>query len=148
LLLTNYVEAVTQQQPQPRFAHTTTTLSQRRGVLTSISLGELVFAGGGTSPTTPSDRVDMLNVTNGVWTTFKLSIPRGILASTTSQNLVFFGGGTDSFNRTNVYDRVDIFNTSNESWSTSTLSVPRDSLAATSVGDLVLFGGGFDSNGF
>jgi hypothetical protein len=103
LLLTNCVEAVTQQQQQPRFTHTTTTLSQSRILPTSISLGELVFfAGGGTSPTTPSDRVDMLNVTSGVWTTFTLSVPRVGLTSTTPQNLVFFGGGTDSINVNNT----------------------------------------------
>jgi hypothetical protein len=132
-------------QQQENITHTTTTLSEARWRLASTSSGELVFFGGGFNTTArPSDRVDIYNVTSGIWTTSTLSIPRGSLTATSSQNLVFFGGGR---NQTTFYDQVDICNTLNGSWSTETLSQPRFGLTATSVGNLVLFGGGDNSNG-
>jgi hypothetical protein len=52
LLMFNCAEAQQQQQ----FIHATATLSQARGELAAVSLGELVFfAGGATSFTSPND---------------------------------------------------------------------------------------------
>jgi hypothetical protein len=139
LLLISCVEAQQQQ-----FIQTTATLSQARGEPVAASLGELVFfAGGGTSFTSPSDRVDIHNVTNGSWTTATLSVPRTGLAATTSGNLIFFAGGTDALNINITYNIIDIYNISDGSWSTATLSIARCGLGAASVRDLVLFGGGY-----
>jgi hypothetical protein len=124
--------------------HTTATLSEARWGLASTSSGELVFFGGGQNTTGKvSDRVDILNVSSGIWTSATLSQPRRELAATSSGNLVFFGGG---WNQTTFSDRVDIYNTSSGSWSTATLSQPRAAVAATSIGDLVLFGGSYNTS--
>jgi hypothetical protein len=126
---------------------TTATLSEARDWLAATSSGDLVLFGGGVNatPYTPSDRVDICNVTSRSWTTATLSIPRIELAAASSSNLVFFGGG--SYIETPVYDRVDIYNVSNGSWSTASLSQARHRLAATSVGNLILFGGGYNDTG-
>jgi hypothetical protein len=121
------------QQQQAGIVHTIATLSEARRSLSAISSGELVFFAGGRSQTGPSDRVDILNVSSGSWTTTTLSQPRFDLAATSSQNLVFFGGGYTGTNFISS-DRVDIYNISNGSWSTATLSQPRFALAATSIG--------------
>jgi hypothetical protein len=119
--------------------HTTATLSEARCRLAATSSGELVFFAGGWNGTGASARVDILNVSSGMWTTTTLSQPRSDLAATSSRNLVFFGGGWD---RKTIYSQIDIYNISNGSWSTATLSQPRWGLAATTIGNLVLFGGG------
>jgi len=144
----NCVEA----QPQPQQAQqvlssitqTSTTLSEARTGLAATSSGELVFFGGGQNATGPSNRVDICNVTSGMWTTATLSIPRANLAATSSGALVFFGGGWNG--SSSLYNQVDIYNMSDGSWSTATLSQARCCLAATSVGSLVLFGGGQNSS--
>jgi len=127
------------------------TLSEARAWIAATSSGDLIFfAGGILSFTSVSDRVDIYNVTSGIWTTATLSLPRGGLAAASSGNLVFFAGGGNSLNfilQTNFFsgnasNRVDIFNTSDGSWSIATLSQARTGLAATSVGGLILFGGG------
>jgi hypothetical protein len=75
------------------------TLSEARFWLAATSSGDLVIFGGGlntTSPYTPSDRVDICNVTSGIWTTATLSVPRYQLAAASSVNFVFFAGGWSS----------------------------------------------------
>jgi predicted Ser/Thr protein kinase/uncharacterized protein YkvS len=122
---------------------TTTNLSEARNSLVAASSGDLVFFGGGLNGTnTTSARVDIYNVTSGIWTTATLSIPRTGLAAASSGNLVLFGGGYGGDSE--LYNQVDIYNISDGSCSTATLSQARHSLAATSVGDIVLFGGGYN----
>jgi hypothetical protein len=128
----------------PGLVHKSARLSEARDSLAATSLGDLVFFGGGYTTTRASDRVDICDVTSGIWTTATLSVPREDLVATSSGNLVFFGGG--SYFETPVYDLVDIFNMSNGRWSTAKLSHARRALAATSVGNLVLFGGGYNGN--
>jgi hypothetical protein len=135
-----------QQQQENFIYHTTTTLSEARWALTATSSGELVFFAGGFNMTDESDRVDILNISSGVWTTTTLSQPRVDFAATSSQNLVFFGGGR--VGSATLSALVDIYNISSGNWSTATLSQPRCCLAATSIGDLVLFGGGYSSTGY
>jgi hypothetical protein len=152
LLLLNCVESRQEyQQESEGWTTSTATLSQARALLASTSTNDLIFfAGGILSFTSVSDRVDIYNVTSGIWTTATLSLPRGGLAAASSGNLVFFAGGGNSLNfilQTNFFsgnasNRVDIFNTSDGSWSIATLSQARTGLAATSVGGLILFGGG------
>jgi predicted Ser/Thr protein kinase len=134
-------------QPQGSVTHKTAALSEGRYYLAATSSGELVFFGGGYNTTnTPSNRVDVCNVTSGSWTTATLSVPRGNLAATSSGNLVFFGGGWSNNIGSTPYNQVDIYNITNGSWSTATLSQARGDLAATSVQSLVLFGGGYNSS--
>jgi hypothetical protein len=64
-----------------------------RSALAATSSGELVFFAGGENTTGYNDRIDILNVSSGIWTTATLSQPRSQLAATSSRNLVFFGGG-------------------------------------------------------
>jgi hypothetical protein len=121
---------------QSGISQTTATLSEARYQLAATSLGDLVFFGGGNNATGPSDRVDIYDVTSGIWTAATLSVPRFALAAASAGNLVFFAGGC-------CYSaQVDIYNMSNGSWNTASLSQARAELAATSVGNLVLFGGG------
>jgi len=143
------VLCITARLQQGYIIHETATLSQSRTRLAATTAGELVFFGGGFnetgafgSPGIASDRVDIYNVTSGIWTTATLSVPRGDLAATSSGTLVFFAGG---WNRTVIFNQVDIYNTSDRSWSIAKLSQARWGLAATSVGDLVLIGGGFSN---
>jgi hypothetical protein len=124
---------------QSGITQTTATLSEARYQLAATSSGELVFFGGGNATTGPSGRVDICNVTSGIWTTANLSVPREELAATSLGNLVFFAGGYDG---ANYYSQVDIYNTSDGTWNTSFLSRSRYALAATSVGNLVFFAGG------
>jgi predicted Ser/Thr protein kinase len=131
-------------QQQVNITQTTATLSEARSYLAATSSSELVFFGGGLNATGASDRVDICNVTSGIWTTATLSVPRSELAATSSGNLVFFAGGWNNALIV-MYQQVDIYNMSNGSWSTATLSQARYGLAATSVGSIVLFAGGFDS---
>jgi hypothetical protein len=130
---------------QVNINQTTAALSEARTALAATSSGELVFFGGGYNTTngTSSDRVDICNVTSGIWTTATLSVPRFDLAATSSCNLVFFAGG---WNWTIFYNQVDIYNISNGIWSIATLSQARSRLAATSVGSVVLFAGGYNSS--
>jgi hypothetical protein len=127
-----------QQQGNLLFNHTIATLSESRCCLAATSSGELVFFAGGYNATKQaSARVDILNVSSGIWTTTTLSQPRYYISATSSRNLVFFGGGL--LNGTTASDRVDIYNISNGSWSIATLSQLRGVLAATLIGDLVLW---------
>ncbi len=84
-----YVET----QQQTGIVHTTATLSEARSHLAATSSGDLAFFGGGNGTTGLSARVDILNVSSGIWTTTNLSQPRGWFAAISSRNLVFFGGG-------------------------------------------------------
>jgi hypothetical protein len=155
LLLWSGVETQLQTSPSTQlspstYSHTTATLSQPRAHPSAISSGEFVFFAGGILSVSVSqgmfeatDRVDILNVMSGVWTTATLSMARALIATATLRDLVFFaGGGRTSLEANGTTDRIDIYNISSGSWSTATLSQPRYGLAATSVGDLVLFGGG------
>jgi hypothetical protein len=86
--------------------HTTATLSETRSQLAATCSGEFVFFAGGRNETgQASDRVDILNVSSGIWTTAALSQPRSELAATSSRNLVLFGGGLSG---TTYSDLVDI----------------------------------------
>jgi hypothetical protein len=125
--------------------HTTATLSEARWFLAATSSGELVFFGGGYNATGPSDRVDICNVTSGIWTTATLSVARYQHAAASSGTLVFFAGGW--IYQSTIYNTVDIYNTSDGTWNTATLSSARFALAATSVGNLVFFAGGYNYNG-
>jgi hypothetical protein len=132
---------------QSGITQTTATLSEARYWLAATSAGDLVFFGGGynATPFTPSNRVDICNVTSGSWTTATLSVPRGVLAAASSGNLVFFAGGWNgTYASSSVYSTVDIYNMSNQSWGTASLSQARGALAATSVGNFVLFAGGWN----
>jgi hypothetical protein len=124
---------------QSGITQTTATLSEARYFLAATSSGDLVFFGGGWNGTALSDRVDICNVTSGIWTTATLSVPRDDLAAASLGNLVFFAGGWDG---TTYSNQTDIYNVSDGRWSTATLSQARCCLAATSVGSLVLFAGG------
>jgi len=127
---------------QSGLTQATTTLSEARYSLAATSSGELIFFGGGYNKTTyaPSARVDIGNVTSGIWTTATLSIPRGKLVAASSGNLIFFAGGSG----TTYYNQVDIYNISDGSWNTATLSQARAYIAATSLGTLVFFAGGWN----
>jgi hypothetical protein len=57
-------------------SHTTATLKEARAVLAATSSGEFVFFAGGYSATGPSDQVNILNVSSGIWRTTALSQPR------------------------------------------------------------------------
>jgi predicted Ser/Thr protein kinase len=126
---------------QAYVTQTTATLCEARWRLAATSAGELVFFGGGSNATVPSNRVDICNVTSGNWTTATLSVPRRTASATSSGTLVFFAGG---YNLSATLGQVDIYNISDGNWSTATLSQNRTFLAATSIGSLVLFGGGND----
>jgi hypothetical protein len=80
---------------QAGLTNTTATLSEARYWLAATSSGELVFFGGGRNATGASARVDIYNVTCGIWTTATLSVPRRKIAAASSGNLVFFAGGDD-----------------------------------------------------
>jgi hypothetical protein len=94
---------------QAGITQTTATLSEARYWLAATSSGELVFFGGGRNATGASARVDIYNVTCGIWTTATLSVPRRKIAAASSGNLVFFAGGDDG-NPTNTtfYSQVDM----------------------------------------
>jgi predicted Ser/Thr protein kinase len=130
-------------QPQEYVTHATATLSQARYQLAATSSGELVFFGGGWNATNPfiaSNRIDICNVTLGIWTTATLSVPRGSLAAASLGNFVFFAEGVDE--NEIISNQVDIYNVSNGSWSSATLTQARVDLVATSVEYFVLFAGG------
>jgi hypothetical protein len=57
--------------------HTTATLSEARHHLAATSSGELVFFAGGQNATEYNARVDILNVSSGIWTTTTLSLNLG-----------------------------------------------------------------------
>jgi len=133
----------------PGLVHKIARLSEGRVGLAATSSGDLVIFAGGVNVTGYSDRVDIYNVTSGIWTTATLSVPRGYLAAASAANLVFFAGGCcpvlfgGGFDGTSIsYKQVDIYNISERSWSTAKLSQERRWFAATSVRNLVLFGGG------
>jgi hypothetical protein len=136
---------------QKGITQTIATLSEARSTLAAISSGGLFFFAGGFNGTGASARVDIYNVTNGIWTTATLSVARSVLAATSSGSLIFFAGGADSLNFSmqtktfsgNASNQVDVYNISDGSWNTATLSQVRYGLAATSVRNLVLFGGGY-----
>jgi hypothetical protein len=60
------------------FNHTTATLKEARSQLAATSSGELVFFAAGLSDTGPSDQVDILNVSSGIWTTTNLKLVIGL----------------------------------------------------------------------
>jgi hypothetical protein len=96
---------------QPTITHTTATLCYP-----AATSGELVFFAGGQSAIVglqASARVDILNVSSGIWTTTTLSQPRTQLTATSSRNLVFFGGGWNG--KLIYYNLVDIYNISSGS---------------------------------
>jgi hypothetical protein len=146
----------------------TTSLSIARVGLAATSLQNLVFFAGGAvsfegdlskdlanAVGNVTNRVDIYNTLNGIWSTATLSQARALLAATSVGNFVLFGGGgklnesninesnTNSSNKVNELDIVDVFDVTSNRWTTATLSQARSYLAATSVDNrYALFGGG------
>jgi len=122
---------------------TTATLSVRRALLGSTSVGgNALFAGGLLSDFTASDDVDIYDAQSDKWTTGALSVGRINPAATSVSKYAFFAGGGAGSNPGTPSDVVDIYDSSTDVWSQTTLSVPRRDLAATTVGPYALFGGG------
>jgi predicted Ser/Thr protein kinase len=131
--------------------HTTATLSEARYHLAAAASENLVFFAGGMKRInetsgyyTPSDRVDIYNITSNIWTNATLSEARYALVAAVSENLVLFAGGMNQDKMPS--DRVDIYNITSSTWTNATLSIGRYELAATASNNLVFFAGGMDKD--
>jgi len=116
-------------------------LSEARGELKSITVGDLSFFVAGRADTAASDVLDIYNAQTDTWTVRHLSIPRrGVGVAAVGNYVLFAGGGFFNQAPTAV---IDVWDVQAGTWAPSTsLSQGRAELGATTVGDKVLFAGG------
>lgn len=86
-----------------------------------------------------SDRVDIYDVSSGVWTTARLSEARYNLAAAAVGNMIIFAGGaTDN----QISRTIDIYEVSNNTWTTAQLSKPiLGFVSAAAAGNKILVSG-------
>jgi hypothetical protein len=132
-----------------------TTLSEARCKLSSSSIEDLAFFGGGVGKNGVSNVVDIFNSTTQTWSKTTLSEGRYFLSSSSSSSsssigemVVVFGGGVLDVITSKSSSTVDIYNVESQSWITTTLSQPRYELASASSRNKIFFGGGFDGSQF
>jgi hypothetical protein len=124
-------------------------LTIARAYLTSHTIGDYVYIGGGLDGQTSWSRVDVLNSKDLKWSIMELSVARHRLVSVSIANRygLWAGGCIYSPQSTTrvAFDVVDIYDANDGTWSTSKLrNGPRYNLAATTVSErFALFGGGF-----
>ncbi|MFT4541144.1 MAG: hypothetical protein ACI841_001522 [Planctomycetota bacterium] len=121
-------------------------LTEARGKLVAVTIGDYVLFAGGDSPAGNYDVVDIYQVSTNSWTAATLTVARAFLSGTSVGPYVLIaGGGIDSQTPLAV---VDIYDSTigppddSNAWSVTSLSQARSSLAATSVGGKALFAGG------
>jgi hypothetical protein len=125
---------------------TTSQLTIGRSMLTAMSVGDLViFAGGelkeqegNTSKTDDTDRVDILNMKSGKWSTAALCVPRKKLSSTVVGDKAIIAGGYLSGGGGSRAE-WDMLDASTGTWTAGNLSVSRMRMQAASAGGLAFF---------
>jgi len=106
--------------------------------------GKVYFAGGLLNIVDATDRVDILDLSNGMIETRHLSVARGAISCIAHEGKLYFAGGF-KFGPGLVpilYDTVDVYDTGSGQWSGYKLSEPRGLGAATVVGGKIMFAGG------
>jgi hypothetical protein len=100
---------------------------------------KILFAGGITSSGGYSSRVDIFDITTGLWTTAELSQPGARVATAVLHNKIFFCGGITPGGTSS---KVDIFDVTTNSWTTAELDNVQYRLVGAAAGDKVVFAGG------
>jgi len=127
----------------------TESLSQARGQIATVTVGDWVlFAGGGIVGSVYA-RVDAYNTATDTWTWGDmLSVPRSHIGATVVGDRALFAGGLGTA-LTDFFDVVDVYDASigppddPAAWSTARrLSQERGGVAATTVGSQAFFAGG------
>jgi hypothetical protein len=125
-----------------RVVHSTTTLSQARHDMVTATFRDLVFFAGGTNLLTgQSNRVDVLNMSNGNMTLFTLSTAYNPLITTWGDYVLFFPTLYSSNAIANVYNVLF------GSWVNVTLSSQRSNYVFVFIEGLLIFAGGVTYNG-
>lgn len=127
----------------------TAELSQGRGGMATVVLGNKIFFGGGYKDgNRTSSRVDIYDAATNTWTTDNLSLDRTEMAAAAAGNKVLFAGGVHAedgywFGGTTFTERVDIYDAVTNTWSAAALSEHiRASMSATVIGGKIYFAGG------
>ena len=112
-----------------------------RSLLSIASFSNLVFFAGGVRNSTFFNLVNILDLTNGIWSVYSpgLSQARASLVSTNVKSKVIFAGGITLSTYSSV---IDIYDGIQLTWSTFILSTARTDLAASSINNLAFFAGG------
>jgi Kelch motif len=107
---------------------------------------KIIFAGGSTYNTgafnfneTPSNAVDIYDVSSNTWTTSQLPEAKNFLAAASLGSKIVFAGG---FNGSGYSSEADIYDVNTNTWSSAQMSQARGFLAGAAAGDDIIFGGG------
>jgi hypothetical protein len=130
---------------------TTDHLSEARGFLTAVTVGnKVLFAGGTNADNLPTDRVDIYDASDSTWKTAQLSEPRALFPDPSSAVLgnrkaYFSCGGHFDFSTHNWgtdSDVIDIYDDSTGTWSYDRLTQPLLLHAVAGVGNQFIVAGG------
>ncbi|MEK7253701.1 MAG: PHB depolymerase family esterase, partial [Bacteroidota bacterium] len=110
---------------------------------------QILIAGGIHFDNTPSERVDIYDLSTGAWTMSNLSVSRGFInnAVTVCGKAFFAGGGIfdlPTLAWTSASDRVDIYDPTTGEWTTAQLSHSVINHSVVAIGNQVLIAGGGD----
>lgn len=121
----------------------TATLSEARGYLVAVSVGNMILFAGGWNLSSMSTCVDVFRVNTEVWSVFPngLSLARNYLATFSIKDIVLFAGGNGI---SSTSSSIDIYNSTSNifEYSLMELSVARWYLAGASNSEVGIFAGG------
>jgi N-acetylneuraminic acid mutarotase len=122
----------------------TAQLSQARGAIAAVSLGNKIFFAGGSYLSSTVDlaydNIDIYDASTNTWTVAHLSTPRAEIATAVVGSKIFFAGGTPNWWQGS--SRVDIYDNATNQWSIAELSEEKMYVGAVTVGQKVYFAGG------
>ena len=119
-------------------------LSEPRGYLSAVSMGNKVFFAGGYWIEGPwtfhySKTIDIYDLSTNTWSVASLSDGGTDISAVACNNKVYFAGG---FSGNYFSNKIDIYDNATNSWSVSTLTESKSTIGGIAVNNKIYWAGG------